>query len=154
MQSDTLSLAEGETTQAPTRADIQYTGVTSCLTLTLIYSEGTASGGHAALVPAEGQKTIDEIVAELKAQARGKTVTKLVVSGEIEIWDQNIRHASSQYASVKDIEEALITPGTQVIEQDTGEDFQGRGAYIIVASDHQELIINDVQGKQVRKVAL
>lgn len=154
MQHNTPKLAEGDITQNPTNSTIEYTGVTSCLTFTVLYSDGTASGGHAGFMPGNGQKTVDQVVADLKTQAQGKTIAKVVLAGEIGMWDQNLGHIpQAPYPNVNAILQDL-SPNVPVVRYDCDADFQGSGAHFALSADHQHLEVKKSNGTLVRNLNL
>lgn len=153
MQHNTPKLAEGDITPAPTNSTIEYTGVTSCLTFTVLYSDGTASGGHAGMMPQPGERSIDQVVADLKTQANGKTISKVVLAGEIGLWEQNIGHFGLPYNNVDAILQDL-SPNATVVRYDSANDLNGAGAHMALSPDHQKLIVKSVNGAQIRDLPL
>jgi hypothetical protein len=150
-------LAEGDTTLAPTNRAIEYTGVTSCMTLTLIYSDGTASGGHASLQLPPNKptaKTVDQIVDELNRQATGKQVSKLIIAGELEIWEENLEMSATRYQNLPAIWTALTSRGGKQRIYDSGDDLQGKGAHMTIPPGGATIEVRDKDGNLVKTVKL
>ncbi|HET8845662.1 MAG TPA: hypothetical protein VFN35_29610 [Ktedonobacteraceae bacterium] len=153
MQHNVPTLAEGDTTPGPTTGSIQYTGVTSCLTLTILYSDGTASGGHASLTPSPGQRTIEDVVDELQRQSREKTVARVVVAGEVKLWNQRMKSMNWRYRTVEQIIDDL-RKGATYIQYDSREKLEGKKAYMSLSADHRILIIKSENNKVVHSMDL
>lgn len=153
MRHDISALAEGDITPTPTNGPIQYTGVTSCLTLTVLYSDGTASGAHASLIPTPGQRTIEGVVEELRRQSRGKTVAKVIVAGEVELWNRNMKAMNWRYRTVEQIVDDL-REGATYIQYDSGEKLEGKRAHMSLSADHRILIVKLENNKVVHSMDL
>lgn len=153
MQYNTPVLAEGDITPMPTNGPIQYTGVTHCLTLTVLYSDGTASGGHASLMLAPGQRTIEDVVDELLRQSRGKIVVKVVVAGEVELWNQRMLSLNCRYHTVKQMVDDLRR-GATYIQYDSRPKLEGKRANMSLSADHQVLMVKSENNKIVYSMDL
>lgn len=163
MQTPTPKLAEGQITKTATNSLIEYTGVTSCLTFTILYSDGTASGGHAGMFirddfPPEDQRTIDQVVKDLKTQAQGKTIAKVILAGEIQTWNSSLTNLPNlPYHTVDDIVKDLnLSPSVPVTRYDSGEALDGSGAYMSLSADHHtfEVRSGNPQGQVIKSFSL
>lgn len=159
MLNNTPKLAEGQITDSATNSLVEYTGVTSCLTFTVLYSDGTASGGHAGMfvrndLPQKDQRTVEQVVSDLKTQAQGKTIAKVVVAGEIKTWNQNVETlTNSHYHNVDEIMRDL-SPNAQVVRYESGDTFNGKGAYMSLSADHHTFEVKDEKGNVVKTISL
>jgi hypothetical protein len=83
-----MEITEGATGTVPAGTELKYPGITSCLAITTVKGD-VRYGGHAVLVPVQGQLALPAIVTFLREQAN---TTKLFIIGDIGTWNENWEH--------------------------------------------------------------
>ena len=145
-------LAEGGVTGAPTNQSVKFTGVNSCVTVSIFYDDGTVSAGHFGMFEAYSFQNPDEIVRKLKQEEQGKTIQSLLVVGETGTWAENWGnfHKGSQHNSVGEILKALNPNRKTERMVDTAKYTGGKTARIEVLPTGV-VIIKDEAGHELHR---
>jgi hypothetical protein len=80
-----MPLSEGQVGTGQSGSGIEYSGVTSCLTVTCLLDDGSYVGGHLSLQQVEKDST--EVLPAMKDLIAGRKVTKVVVAGQLDTWN-------------------------------------------------------------------
>jgi hypothetical protein len=80
-----MPLSEGQIGTGQSGSGVEYTGVTSCLTVTCLLDDGSYVGGHLSLQKVEKDST--EVLPAMKDLIGGRKVSKVIVAGQLETWN-------------------------------------------------------------------
>jgi hypothetical protein len=80
-----MALAEGEVGTGT--GTIEYSGVSSCLTVTCLLDDGTTVGGHLSLLRVSGKLDSTEVLPKMKELIGSKPVTGVAIVGKLDTWN-------------------------------------------------------------------
>jgi hypothetical protein len=80
-----MALAEGEVGTGS--GSIEYSGVTSCLTVTCLLEDGSTVGGHLSLQRVAGKLDSTEVLPQMASQIGGKKIVSVVLAGQLDRWN-------------------------------------------------------------------
>lgn len=149
-------LAEGGVTSQPTQEVVKFTAVSSCVTFTIFYTDGSISAGHIGMFAEKPFQQPDVVVEKLQKQGQGKQIEAVVVIGETGLWSDALGqlHEGNQYRTVGDITKAL-NPGRKHEDLvDTAKFTQGKGGAYIEASPHEgKVFIKNADGQVLETIS-
>jgi hypothetical protein len=97
-----VSCSEGEVVEAEAGQGVDFGGVTSCMTVTCILSDGAKIAGHA------WQFGYDHILSGISARISGRTVDRVIVAGVSGAWTPDFENQATmitRYKKAHDIPE-------------------------------------------------
>lgn len=84
-----MNLIEGQTGIAVAE-DLIYPNINSCLSITIVLNDGTRVGGHAVLIPEDGQQNLNNILTFIANNSPIAQRVRLYIIGDIGTWDDNL----------------------------------------------------------------
>jgi hypothetical protein len=78
-----MALAEGDVGESD-NGKIEYSGVSSCVTVTCLLADGHAVGGHLSLMKVN--KASNEVLPAMKDKVSGREIKKIHIAGDLNSW--------------------------------------------------------------------